>query len=317
MARLIDQVQGHTQIWERLLRQIQNQHVPHAMAFSGPSGVGKRKMAWALAQALICEKSQQTSQIPCGECGACLRVEAQQSESVLLVAPSSGVIKIDAAHSVLEFLSLRSIGKARVVILDEAQLANPQAANTLLKVVEEPPPNTFLIFVLPEISQLLPTLRSRLQVIRFSPLSGDTLKRISPIPIDSWMLASSRGSVEKLESYAQTELTELRQRAYDFLERGLLGGGGFDDFNDVTKDRESLPAFVHFTQELLRDWTLPVTERLHSDLNSHLQKWPTCSEDRKVELWRAAFQMEGDIQAHVDRNLVLQNFFYRLQRELR
>lgn len=308
MARLIDSISGHAKIWEQLEKQASSGQLPHAMAFTGPSGVGKKKVAWALAQRLLCDREN----APCGGCGACLRVASEQSESVLFLAPVNGVIKMESSRQILEFLSLRNLGRARAIIIDEAQALNPQAANVLLKAVEEPPPSTYFIFVLAEISQLLPTLRSRVQTLRFAPLEEPVL-RAAAEGTEPWVLKSARGSLERLDRYAQEDLKALRLRAFEFLQDGLSGARGrLENYMDLSKDRENLDVVVHFMQELLRDWALPEEHRLHRDLSPQLGKWPIAVERDRVELWRGAFQMEADLSGHIDRALVLQNFFYRL-----
>ena len=87
-------------MWQSLLRQERAGHLAHAMAFAGPSGIGKKRFAWAFAQALLCEREER----PCGECPACRRVENQQSESVLFLEPQKGVIKLESGAKYLQFL---------------------------------------------------------------------------------------------------------------------------------------------------------------------------------------------------------------------
>lgn len=312
MAGLNSAILGHEGVWHQLERQRQAGHLPHALGFVGSAGIGKRKMAWAVAQALLCESPALS---PCGECGSCRRVATGQSESVLMIEPQADVIKIDSARSVLEFFQLRQLSRARIVIIDDAQTLNPQAANTLLKIVEEPPPQAFLILVVSEVSQLLPTLRSRLQMIRFAPLNPTLMRQLHG-EVEEWRMLASRGSLQRLEEFSRVEGSELRQKVCDFLRRGLAGEGGFDEFMDLTKDRETLPVFIHFTQELLRDWLVPEQDRLHADLSPALSSWPPRSSQAKAQIWRRAYQMETDMAAHVDRGLILQNFFSQLRYEL-
>lgn len=311
MARLIEAVIGHRVIWQNLLHQLQVQHVPHAMAFAGPSGIGKKRMAWAFAQAMVCEL--ETALAPCGDCPACRRIENQQSESVLFVEPQKGTIKLESTHQVLQFLNLRRLGKARVVIIDGAQNMNLQAANALLKVIEEPPEQTYFILLVSEWSQLLPTLRSRLQMLRFSPLSEVEMKTQEDLP--AWMLRSARGSFAQLESFRDAEVDELRQLTIEFLVGAVDGRRqGLDGLMDRTKDREVAARAVHFLQQLLRDWSLIETDdTIHSDLRSRLEALSRPVLPQRVALWRKAFQMEQDLNAHVDRALIFENFFYQAQ----
>lgn len=312
MARLKDALLGHEEIWHTLLRRSELGRLPHALAFVGPSGIGKKHFAWAFAQALVCEAAAP----PCGECPACRRVENHQSESVLFLEPEKGTIKLDAAHQILQFLTLQRLGRARVVIIDSAQSLNPQAANSLLKAIEEPPPQTFFILIASELSQLLPTLRSRLQVLRFSPLNEEQIQQGEKLP--TWMVRSARGSFEQLETFRDPQSEELRSLAFDFLTGALHARRvGLDALLDHAKDRESSLKAIHFLQQLLRDWTLiESAELIHSDLSTRFTSLPALAAEKRVDLWRSAFQMEQDLIAHVDRGLIFENFFYRAHQAL-
>lgn len=307
MARLIDKVIGHAAVWERLLRQLEDGRLPHAIGFVGLSGIGKRRIAWALAQALVCESENR----PCGECPACRRVENLQSESVQFVEPQGALIKIEAAHQILEFLNLRRLGRARVILIDQAQSLNPQAANALLKAIEEPPEKTYFILVISELSQLLPTLRSRLQITRFAPLTEAQLKSRNQVP--EWVLRSARGSFENLENLSNEEAGELRTLAMDFLSDAVNGErSGLDRLLEQTKDRDDAIRAIRFLQQLLRDWSLlGEGESIHSDFQARLQELPQAEPARKVALWRRAFHMEQDLAAHADRVLAFENFYYK------
>jgi DNA polymerase III delta prime subunit len=247
--------------------------LPHAMAFSGAGATEKLDFAWAFAQLLVCEKDD----APCGACGSCLRVEARSSESVLMIAPEKNAIKLEAAHDVLNFLSLQRVSRARIVIIDQAHLLNPQAANALLKVVEEPPPETYFILVTPEFSLLLPTLRSRVQRIRFAP-------------------------GEYVDDPDQRELRDLAVR---FLEQAGLGQrAALEEAQAESKDREIALQFVRSLQRELRKQTLA---RASSDSESLR---------RRTDLWQSAYKVEMDLLANVDRSLLLENFFYRARAAL-
>lgn len=313
MARLIDQILGHEGPWQQLLHQVKSGHLPHSLVFTGPSGIGKRRVAWALAQALLCEREEK----PCGECGSCRRVEQAQSESVLFLEPQGPQIKIEAAHQVLEFLSLRRLSSSRVIIVNEAQQLNPQAANALLKAVEEPPPGTHFIFISPEVSQLLPTLRSRSQVLRFNPLQPDQLAQGENL--EPWMLKSARGSFERLAAFQDEESADLRGLAFDFLRSALRGDRrGLERILSEAKDRESAMQAVRFMQQCLRDWTLLGTgDEINTDYKSDLEGFPQWESWQKVELWKHAQAMESDMIGNVDRLLLFENFFYRANADLR
>lgn len=307
MARLIDAVRGHGAIWESLMERVLADRLPHALVFVGPSGIGKRGVAWALAQALVCDRESR----PCGECPSCLRVEKHQSECVLALEPDGPQIKLAAAHRILEFLSFRAWGRARVVLVDDAHQMNPQAANSILKILEEPPPGTHFLLIAPEVTQLLPTLRSRTQVIRFSPLSAAELAEVATA--EDWMLKSARGSVARLDVLRDESADELRRACLAFLRACLeKDRSGVRALLEVATDRETSVKVARFLQQELRDWlVLGTGMELHGDLTGELASWRPLAPAAKVALWRHARQIEVDIDSHLDRTLLFENFFYR------
>lgn len=309
MARLIEALSGHEEVWEKLVRQSDAGRLPHALAFTGPAGIGKRGLAWAFAQKLLCDKDPSVA--PCGECGPCRRVELHQSENVLCIEPQKGSIRLEASTQILEFLVLRLMGRARVIIIDGAQLLNPQAANSLLKVIEEPPAQTFFILTVPEISQLLPTLRSRVQVLRLSPLTALQLKAHSEGSVPEWLLNSARGSFEQLEAFRDPAAQEIRNQVFAFLSASIRGEReGLEEIFNVTRDREAALGVTRFLQQFLRDWSVLETgEIVHSDLKAGLVALPARASADRIKLWQKAFQMETDISANVDRHLIFENFF--------
>jgi DNA polymerase-3 subunit delta' len=285
------------------------------MVFTGPKGVGKSLIAWAFAQRIVCEGDHP----PCGKCGPCMRVENRQSESVLFIEPQGPMIKIEAAKEILEFLTLRRLGRARIIIVDQAQLLNPQAANSLLKVLEEPPPSTYFILIVPEISQLLPTLRSRVQIVRFARLGKQELKteyaKHHPEALPEWIFESARGSFSLIEDLADPETDSIRRACADLLSDAFVGQRtGLNQALEQARDRAQAGEVVQWLQRLLRDWSvLGAGQVLNVDLESCFNKWPQWERVERVELLNYARKMEADMTANVDRHLIFENFFNRVQ----
>lgn len=163
-GNIFSTVTGHKPTIQRLLSLIEGNRIPHAFLFVGPKSEGKKKIALGFAQTLLCDKNKAGA---CGECPTCLGVAKGQSVGVINLEPEKGVIKIEAARALIRQLSLATWGKARVVIIDDAHLMNPQAANALLKSIEEPPAQTYFVLLSPSEESVLKTIRSRTQVLRF------------------------------------------------------------------------------------------------------------------------------------------------------
>ncbi len=150
----------------------------HAYLFTGPDGVGKTLLAQEAAQALLCRGDGAR---PCGACQDCRLFEHDSHPDFLLLQPEgdSRVIKIKQVQDLIHTLSLMPVqGNRRVAILRDADALNEEAANALLKTLEEPPASALLILTSSRPRALLPTLRSRCQEIRFEPLSDGHIREI-------------------------------------------------------------------------------------------------------------------------------------------
>jgi DNA polymerase-3 subunit delta' len=152
--------------WQHFAQLRQADRLPHALLLSGVPGIGKLRFAQALGQALLCEQTQ--SDVACGRCGQCQLNIAGTHPDLKLLQPEDGArqVKIDQVRSVVGFLSQTSQqGGYKIAIVAPAEAMNANAANALLKSLEEPAGKTLLILVTDRPSSLLATIRSRCQVV--------------------------------------------------------------------------------------------------------------------------------------------------------
>lgn len=307
---IMDQIKGHGAVQDQLLKALANNRLPHALLFSGPSGIGKRQMAWGLAQNLLCPKD-----LTCGTCPSCVRAFKRQNENILNVSKSGLQIRLQDLQMIRSFLSLQSFASARVVIIDEAESLNIQSANFLLKMIEEPPPKTFF-FLISSIGSALPlTLRSRMQNIRFQALPEKVIKTLTPKGTPEWMIKASHGQMDRLEEWINRG--DIRDPAFDLLlelmkhpQRALSM-----DFPKKLHNREYALMVCRFWQEFLRDVRFMKAETLepviHRDRCEDMR--PLCSSSRRdIDRWiKGALQMEADLRSYADYNLVFENFALR------
>lgn len=212
MARLLDFVLGHQETIKKLVESFEQGKPGQTYLFVGPSGIGKKMTALGLAQALLCPKSPRG----CGICPSCFRAAQSVHEGLKIVIPGGPQIKMEQAKEVIEFLSLKSLSGNRVIIIDQAQLLNQQAANSLLKTLEEPPEGTFFFLIAPSVSGLMATIRSRSRIVSFKPLSDADLAKKTKAP--AWAVRSAHGSFEKLAQLQDGPEQEVRQKAIDILQ---------------------------------------------------------------------------------------------------
>lgn len=157
-------------VWASLTERLVNGRLPHALLFGGPAGLGKRALARLLAATLLCEEPHDGQ--PCNHCRACHLFASGNHPDFLLVQPEEGKrsIGIEAVRDMSGFLALKShTGERKVVIVEPADALSQSAANALLKTLEEPTANSYLLLCSDQPASLLATIRSRCQKIPFTP----------------------------------------------------------------------------------------------------------------------------------------------------
>ncbi len=319
MARLVDKIVGHKEQIELLSMLRQSGRWPHALLFSGPSGIGKRKIALAFAQMLICPEQPGA----CGICGACLRVEKEQSESLILLSPdpelSKKVIKVDAVRELLDSLSLVGIGRARVVIIDQADTMNSQAANALLKTLEEPFENVFFVLIGREVQSFLPTIRSRSQVMRFAPLSYDDLRAIKP-ELPDWAYRSSRGQLDQLQLLTSQDGMAKREEALTLFEQFCEDPQFLLDsvWKSQVKDRAQAQFNIKCWLQLIRDLLILKTQAqqfvLNTDQVTRLKKLYQIHSQQLTKLSENLILAERALYGNADPVLVFENLWVKYDR---
>ncbi|HQB18447.1 MAG TPA: hypothetical protein PL092_00700 [Candidatus Pacearchaeota archaeon] len=153
-----------------MLRQIiKSNNIPHAMIFSGPEMIGKKKIAIEFIKNIFCEEL-------CGECYFCKSIE--YNPDINIISPVDGNIEIEEIRKAKERLSLKPYyNKIKALIIDDSHLMKSDAQNAFLKMLEEPKGNTLIIFITPFREMLLKTIRSRAQEIKFSLVGNEEIEK--------------------------------------------------------------------------------------------------------------------------------------------
>ncbi len=182
MVAALGGIRGQDRPVALLLRYLATGNVPHGLLFFGEEGIGKEKAAVAFVSALFCRNRGAAGS--CGTCRDCRLLSSGSHPNFLRVTPANQNILIDDIRRLQEELSLKAFSdRPRAVVLAPADRMTIQAANALLKTLEEPPPETHLLLVAHRISRLPPTIVSRCQKISFSPLTpGEVGEILTGIP---------------------------------------------------------------------------------------------------------------------------------------
>jgi len=326
---------GHQRIISLISRSIAAERLPQSLILGGPAGVGKRRFAEGIAQAVNCTAQRRWSDAEgekidaCGECPACRRIARGMHPDVQFIVPGeSGSIKIEPIREAIDRSMYRPFeGRRRVTVIDDADAMADAAQNALLKTLEEPTPASVYILVTSRPDALLPTVRSRCSLIRFGRLSaGDVAavlerehgySRRDAVPVAS----AANGSVGDALAAQKEEFADARDAAGELLqaargrsdprsrlERGkdlTKGGGG-----PTSSEREYLGLRLQALASFARDLGILSTGAdpgllANGDLRDDLETLRrTFDVDRVLALFGAVDQAQNALDRNVSPKVV-------------
>ncbi len=245
------------------------QTMAHAYLFSGPAGVGKKTFARRLAQSLLCTESKSGVVGYDGTCASCLLFRGVETHHPDFLE-HAGMMKIGDRDASMGFgegdeltsrdlvrqLQLQSYGGGmRVLLLGDIEFAGAPAANALLKFLEEPPRGVVMILTTPSPGRLLPTIRSRVLEVRFSPLAKTQVREILLLqgrkPEDAELGASlGAGSVTRAVAALEGEEESLRTQVARWFFEAVEGRTS----QETWATRETLDDGIETVKTLVRDW---------------------------------------------------------------
>lgn len=277
-------LRSHTDQIEMLRRSIRRGRLAHTYLFAGPAGVGKSLFARIFAQSLLCERAGDEELDPCGQCSSCRQMDAGSHPDFFFVGCPEGKGEIPVAaflgekekrgqEGLIHDLSLRPmVASRRLAIIDDANRMNDEGANAMLKTLEEPPADSLLILIAENLDAILPTIRSRCQLLRFSGLpEADVAALLMQHELASTQdeaasaAAMSDGSLQTAQQLLNPELRALRQELYEHLSAGdfepLMAAKamttGVEGLSSNTQEqRQNAGWLIRFTQEFYRQATL-------------------------------------------------------------
>ncbi len=261
---------GHEQQKDILRRAIRSARIAHAYLFEGAQGIGKRLMALAFARAILCEKEN-----GCGECPACRKVDNNLHPDVHILDTLDATIKIDQVRELQQQLTLRPLeGKYKFCLIENAEKFTTNAANALLKTLEEPQPNTVIILLSGQPEKLLTTIRSRCQRLPFRRLPKAQIEEVldSRLELDhtqvAILAALSEGSLKKALGTKQEIYLEKRRELIQTLS-GLSAGSNIPTLSfaeELSADKDHLEDYLDIFQAFFRDVMLLQYGRPNTDL---------------------------------------------------
>jgi DNA polymerase III subunit delta' len=284
-------VLGHDRVKEILARGLASGRLPPALLLAGPEGIGKRTLALALGRALLCDRDGGDG---CGACSACRRIDkvieslpelrehaASQPDEpaalnlrlhpdLVLVEPwrltvegkarIKPEIKIKQIRDVVQEIQSRPFeARVRLFVIEDAHQMNEEASNALLKSLEEPPPTSHLILVSSAPQNLLPTIRSRCQVLRMAPLPSGLLeghlreKRGLSAEEARLRAAMAGGSLGAALAFASDSYRKLRAQALEILAQPAASLAMLEAAERLAQLEDELPLALIALRSVLRD----------------------------------------------------------------
>jgi DNA polymerase-3 subunit delta' len=309
---------GNQRVKDILRRMLAAGRVPGALMFAGEVGVGKKLFALEMAKMLNCRTPVGVE--ACDRCSSCVRIsqskfpdysDAEDNKKkliwsdhpdVALARPFNRLLRIGPMREIEREANFRPFeGKARMFIVEEADKLNPQSSNALLKTLEEPPPTSHLILITSRPASLLPTIRSRCQMIRFSPLvpaeiEAHLLSGKQFSPADARLLSRvARGSIGRALSTDLETYRPQREAMLEVLTALALTGDrarllrASEEMNDAKRKDEYEPR-LDLLVTLIHDvWTLslgaPDEQMVNEDLRPELSKIVSRVQSRRAAHW--------------------------------
>lgn len=249
---------GQTEAVEILQDEIKKDRISHAYLFSAKKGSGKSKLAFEFAKASFCEESEVDS---CGSCINCRKMDHQNHPDFKLISVLEGksAISIDQIRELKKEIAYKPYDSDhKIYIIEAAEKMTKEAANSLLKTLEEPPSFATIILLVEESGKLLPTLVSRCQQIKLRNVSKQKIKELllaEGLESDQAEIISSTaaGSPGKaLEIIKIDNYFEQRQEIYDFLKN--INSKNTVEIFQITEKLSSLLKTDFPCFNLLSDW---------------------------------------------------------------
>jgi DNA polymerase-3 subunit delta' len=315
----------------RLLASARSERLHHCYLFEGPPSVGKHTGAELLARTAACTASPEAR--PCGECPTCGQMVKGHHPDLIRVVPDparkSGTISVAQVRELIRQVQLRPYNaRWRTVIIDPIDMLLPQAANALLKTLEEPPPQTGFVLITSRVSSLLPTVISRSQRVRFHAVAEDTLVpwlRARGVAEPERIARLAMGAPGQALALAAGELAGKDKARQALLD--ILAGDTRTLFTEVEKlskrkdPKAEVRELLLALETLLRDatvWGAGRRDRLiHCDRPEVVEAWAEA-------LWPGGIRVLSEqldetrqrMEVHVNNRLLLESLFAQTATQL-
>jgi len=286
---------GHKKQLELIERDIKSKALSHAYLFAGPSSIGKFAIAKMFVNILQCPNNL------CNECSTCKQLQAGSHPDTIVVKDDGGSIKIDQIRDIIARLQMTKQSQYKILLIKGAERLTPEAANCLLKTLEEPPPDTIIVMTTSNVREILPTIISRVRLIKFSSYSQEFLKeKLKPLyaetdgeTLDQVCSLSMGKSGKAIKLLEDSDLLASYRTMYNMLCEFLKDKPLYTKFKLV----EEIIADERDNQEFLDVFTHLVRSRLHKGLETK------SITDEKKDYYMNLLSSLEETRGHLKRNI--------------
>ncbi|MDD2371030.1 MAG: AAA family ATPase [Firmicutes bacterium] len=175
-VKRLEEILGQKEVVNYLIKDLETKNYNHAYMFFGKRGIGKKTMALAFAKSIICQDGNPGF---CGVCSSCKKFDMESYMEFISFYDQGETIKIENIRRILEEEHLKKYeGAYRIIFMEHAERMTKEAANSILKVLEEPFPGTIFVFTATNPDDILPTIISRVEKYYLNNLNQDDLGKI-------------------------------------------------------------------------------------------------------------------------------------------
>ncbi|MFA5523204.1 MAG: DNA polymerase III subunit delta' [Tissierellales bacterium] len=317
---------GHEKIVESIKRAIRNELVFHSYLFEGPKSIGKEKLAKIFAKTLLCRKGGES---PCNKCPSCKKIESGNHPDFYMEYPDKGSFKKEQIEGIQR--TMRNIpleAKRKIYVLDDVDKMTPQAQNSFLKALEEPPPYVVIILLATNSYSLLSTITSRCQIVKFTPIEREEIEealidKFNRSQEQARFIASfSNGIIGKaIELSSSDDFRQLREGTIEKLDLVINGDKlkAFSASEFFLQNKESIDEIMDIVLLWYRD-LLIYKETKKIDLIINMDKvalisnqCQKLSKQKIMDILDIARRTKEDIHSNVNLQLAIELMLLNIQ----
>jgi DNA polymerase III subunit delta' len=333
---------GNDKVKEAFLRMMGKSRFPHSALFVGEKGIGKKLFALEIAKAFLCQNLNNFQ--ACDICTSCKRAsifsfptsEKKEDYEKVLLSDHPDLGQIISFKRNISVNSIRELereanfrpfeGKARFFIIDDADKMNDAAANALLKTLEEPSSTTFIFLITSRPMSLMQTIRSRCQIIRFSPIEASKIEEFllekgTYTKADSQLLARlSSGSIGRAISLDLENFRLQRDRMFSVLE-GILNHKlsvllQISEQLGDAKLKDEYEIHLEILQTLIHDlWTLQIggSKIVNVDLTTKFEPLAKIAQPKRLGLWLSEIEtVRENLAVNINKKIATDALFVNM-----